>query len=53
VLFNTGCNEQAFLLNPEREFGADPSCRFQEKRKKIHSLIPKYNATELKARQIS
>jgi len=23
-----------FLLNPEKNFGADPSCRFREKRKK-------------------
>jgi len=23
-----------FLLNPEKKFGADPSCRFREKRKK-------------------
>jgi len=23
---------KCFLLNPEKKFGADPSCRFQEKR---------------------
>jgi len=25
---------KCFLLNPEKRFGADPSCRFREKRKK-------------------
>jgi len=25
---------KCFLLNPEKEFGADPFCRFREKRKK-------------------
>jgi len=25
---------KCFLLNLEKQFGADPSCRFQEKRKK-------------------
>jgi len=25
---------ECFLLNPEKKFGADPFCRFREKRKK-------------------
>jgi len=32
LLFNADCNEQVFLLNPEKNFGSDPSCRFREKR---------------------
>jgi len=39
-----------FLLNPEKKFGADPSFRFREKRKKTHTLIPKNDVTEPKAR---
>jgi len=34
LLFNAGCNNKCFLLNPEKKIGADPSCRFREKRKK-------------------
>jgi len=34
VLFNSGFNEQVFLLNPRTKFGTDLSCRFREKRKK-------------------
>jgi len=52
VLFNAGCNEQVFFLNPEKKFGADSSCRFREKRKKTHTLIPKDNVTEPKARRL-
>jgi len=33
VFFNVGCNEQVFL-NLGNKIGADPSCRFLEKRKK-------------------
>jgi len=33
VLFNAGCNDQVFFLNTEKQFGADPSCCFREKRK--------------------
>jgi len=32
LLFNAGCNEQVILLKPEKRIGADPSCRFREKR---------------------
>jgi len=38
-----------FLLNPETNFGADPSCHFREKRKNA-PLIPKNDVTEPKAR---
>jgi len=40
VLFNASYNEQVFLmnkyflLNTEKNFGADPFCRFREKCKK-------------------
>jgi len=37
---------KCFLLNSEKRFGADPSCRF---RKNVH-LIPKNDVTEPKAR---
>jgi len=40
---------KSFLLNSEKRFSADPSCRFQEKRIKA-TLIPKNDVTELKAR---
>jgi len=40
---------RCFLLNFEEKFGADPSCRFREKRK-THTLIPKNEVTEPKAR---
>jgi len=33
MLFNGG-NEQRFSLKSLKKFGADPSCRFLEKRKK-------------------
>jgi len=36
LLFNAGCNGQVFLLNPEKKFCADPSCRFSVKRKYAH-----------------
>jgi len=42
---------KCFLLNPEEKFGADPSCRFREKRKNAHfNSIPKNDVTDLKAR---
>jgi len=31
TVFNAGCNEYVFLLNSEKEFDADLSCRFREK----------------------
>jgi len=34
MLFNAGCNKQVFSLKPWKKIGADPSCRFREKRKK-------------------
>jgi len=37
------------LLNPEKKFGTDPSCRFREKRTNA-PLIPKNDVTEPKAR---
>jgi len=41
---------KCLLLNPEKKFGANSSCRFREKRKK-HTLIPKKNnVTEPKPR---
>jgi len=40
-----------FLLNPEKNFGADPSCRFQETRKnRTFNSILKNNVTEQEAR---
>jgi len=33
VFFSTGRNEQVFHPKPFKKFGADPSCRFREKRK--------------------
>jgi len=41
---------KCFLLNPEKKFGADPSCRFQKKTQKNAPLIPKNDVTEPKAR---
>jgi len=41
---------KCFILNPEKKIGADPSCRFREKRKKTYTLIPKNDVTEPKAR---
>jgi len=38
-----------FLLNPEKKFGEDPSCRFREKRKNV-PLISKNDVTVPKAR---
>jgi len=32
VLFNAGSNEQVVFVNSEKKIGADPSCRFREKR---------------------
>jgi len=32
LLFNAGCNEQVFSLKTGEKIGADPSCRFWEKR---------------------
>jgi len=52
LLFNADCNEQVFLLNPEKKkkkFGVDPSCRFRKKCKNV-PLIPKNDVTEPKAR---
>jgi len=41
---------KCFLLNPEKKkFGADPSCHFRENAK-THTLIPKNNVNELKAK---
>jgi len=34
LLFNAGCNEQVFSSELLKKIGADPSCRFREKRKK-------------------
>jgi len=50
LLFNAGCNEKCFLLNPEKIFGTDSSCRFREKHTKKHTYIPKIDVTEPKAR---
>jgi len=36
---------KGFLLNPEKKFDADPSCRFQESAK-TYTLIPKNDVTE-------
>jgi len=33
-----------------KKFGADPTCRFREKRRKTHTLIPKNDVTEPKPR---
>jgi len=41
---------KCLLLNPGKKFGADPSCSFQEKRKKYALLIPKNDDTEPKAK---
>jgi len=41
--------KKCFLLNPEKNFGTDPSCRFREK-SKIAPLIPKNYVTKPKAR---
>jgi len=40
---------KCFLLNSEKKFGTDPSCRFREKRKNL-PLIPKNDVTDPKAR---
>jgi len=42
-----------FLLNPEKKFGADPSCRFWKKNAKNAPLIPKNDVTEPKARRLA
>jgi len=34
LLFNVGCNKQVFSPVPGNKFDANPSCHFQEKRKK-------------------
>jgi len=49
LLFNAVVINKCFLLNPEKKFGADPSCRFREKAKDA-PLIPKNDVTEPKAR---
>jgi len=36
---------KCFLLNPEKKFRADPTCRFREKRKNA-PLNPKHGVTE-------
>jgi len=36
LLFNEGCNEQVFSLEPWKKFDKYPSCRFREKHKKPH-----------------
>jgi len=44
---------KCFLLNLEKQFGADLFCRFREKRKTAHSdtlQFRKYDVTEPKAR---
>jgi len=43
--------KKSFLLNPEKNFGIDPSCRFREKRKNA-PLIPKNDVTEHKAKRL-
>jgi len=40
---------KCFVLNPEKQFGADPFCRLGEKRKSA-PLNPKNDVTEPKAR---
>jgi len=40
---------KCYLLNPEKKFGADPSCHFRKKR----TLISKNVVTEPKARRLS
>jgi len=40
---------KCFLLNSEKKFDADPSCRFREKRKKAPLILKNYVA-EPKAR---
>jgi len=42
---------KCFLLNPEKKFDTDPSCRFREKRKNT-PLIPKNDVTERTARRL-
>jgi len=32
VVFKAGCNEQVLSPKPWEKFGADPPCRFREKR---------------------
>jgi len=39
---------KCFLLNPEKNFGADPFCRIREKSKNA-PLIPKNDVTDPKA----
>jgi len=39
---------KCFLLNPEKKFGANPSCRFE----KNAPLIPKNDVIEPKARKL-
>jgi len=46
LLFNAGCKEQVFFLNPEKNFGVDPSFRFWEKR----SFNSENDVTEPKTR---
>jgi len=40
---------KCFLLNPEKNFGIDPSCRFREKRKKL-TFNSENDVTESKAK---
>jgi len=40
---------KCFLINPEKKFGADPLVVFEKNAKK-HTLIPKNDVTEPKAR---
>jgi len=40
---------KCFLLNPEKKFGTNPSCRFREKSKNA-PLIPENDVTDPKAR---
>jgi len=49
LLFNAGCNEQVFCSKILKKNSANPSCCFREKRK-THTLIPKKDVTEPKAR---
>jgi len=51
MLFNAGCKQQVFSPKPWKKFGADPSCRFWKKKtQKTHTLIPKNDVTDPKAK---
>jgi len=48
--FNAGCNEQSFLLNPEKKLVQIRLAVFEKNAKTTYTLIPKNDVTEPKTR---